>query len=401
MNTRFKLFILCVFLVGSGLCTVFGQDLLTNSDVALILTGHYSCCYARSLASSILAITNKFNFVAMTTQTGWGIFSTNALYPEDWGKMWYDGTNIYTLVTDARDPLGRVMSHNPESNPDGIHGNVYPGEIFLKDENDTVRLSLPWISFHLPPRLALHIWSDGNGDAPLWGIRSADALSAYGYRYAATISDDGRVVQRISSVRDSKLDLPTDEMEFRREHLDYPFSEVIRKGAVETLAVRTRVPNGFTNCVFECLDVLQTNGLSIPLRTRFSCYWRDHRQEGHVRLVKYEEYSLTVEKVEILEGGTLPEIVAPGSALVYDFRYEAANGRTKYNHATYFLNSGSHFRSGNDPELISEAKNWLIHGTAYEGQKSNRTSTLVEIIVISLSATIVFLLLMRRGKSPK
>jgi hypothetical protein len=136
-------------------------------------------------------------------------------------------------------------------------------------------------------------------------------------------------------VRDSKLDLPTDEMEFRREHLDYPFSEVIRKGAVESLAVRTRVPNGFTNCVFECLDVLQTNGLSIPLRTRFSCYWRDHRQEGHVRLVKYEEYSLTVEKVEILEGGTLPEIVAPGSALVYDFRYAAANGRTKYNHATY------------------------------------------------------------------
>jgi hypothetical protein len=348
--------------------------------------------------SSVFEITNRFNFVAITTQTGWGIFSTNADYPEDWGKMWYDGTNIYTLVTDARDPLGRVKPRFPESNPDGIHGNVYPGEVFLKDENDTVRLYLPWVSFHLSPRLASLIWPNGNEDASLWGIRYANALSAYGYRYMATISDDGRIVQRISSVRDSRLDLKTDEMEFRREHLNYPFSEVIREGAVESLAVRKRVPDGFTNCVFECLDFLQTNGLSIPLRTRFSCYSRDLRQAGHVSIVKYAEYSLVAEKVEFIRGGRLPEIVTPGSSLVYDFRYEATNSRTKYNHATYSLNSGDHFRSGNDPELVSDAKNWLSHGPGYEGQKSKRTAVLVVMTVISLLSIVLLFRLTRGGR---
>ena len=103
-------------------------------------------------------------------------------------------------------------------------------------------------------------------------------------------------------------------------------------------------------------------------------------------------------QVELLHNANIPDAIPPAKTYVFDYRYQATNSRTKFNHATYELNAGDQFKPDNDPKLLAEAKHWLKHGPGYDSYKSKRKIYLAGMLITAL---IPIGLLLFRLKHPK
>jgi hypothetical protein len=232
-----------------------GQS-FTNEEKNLQISGHYTEVFKHTSPWE----TNNFHFVALTASDGWSISATNDNNSRDWGLMRYDGTNIYTLITDVGD-----LPPGVKKNPFEVYGFVFPGQFYVPDNQDSTHLFLPWMAFHLTPQMIQHSFErNGVIEMPCpWG-NSRYSLFDYGFKWVLKSFDDNRIIQQIDIVRDPALDLKTDEDELRRSIHDYPFEISSRNDVLEMLNLRKGIPNGFLQYSYECTEVYHTNDLSIP-----------------------------------------------------------------------------------------------------------------------------------------
>ena len=348
----------------------FGQYSFTNAGQTLRISGHYSHVFRNNAPG----VTNNFHFVALTASNGWSISATNDNNPKDWGLMRYDGTNIYALATYVgNSPPGHVNAFE-------VYGDVYPGQFYVPEVQDSVHLFLPWMAFHLTPQMIQHSF-EHNGVIEMpwpWG-NPRFVLAGAGYKWILKSSDSDQIIQRIDIVRDVALDLKTEEDELHRPILDYPFTIAGRDLVLQQLHLEKSVPNGFVCFSYECTEIFHTNDLSIPSTTRFTSFWQN---SGN--LIILGEYALKVDQVELLNNANISDAIPPAKTHVFDYRYQATNSRTKFNHATYELNAGDQFKSDKDPKLLAEAKHWLKHGPGYDSYKSKRGIILAEMLMITL-----------------
>jgi hypothetical protein len=291
--------------------------------------------------------------------------------------MRYDETNIYTLVTD----VGELPPNH--TNAFEVYGYVYPGQFYVPEFQDSVHLFLPWLALHFSSQM-IQDSSEHNGVIEMpwpWG-NSRYSLSGYGYKWIIKSNENNQIIQQIDIVRDSTLDLKTEEDELRRSMLEYPFSISSRESILKMLQFRKDVPDGFVRCSYKCLEVLHTNGLSIPSAIQFAEFWPVN---GTARILY--ECTSKVDRVELLDNETILDAIPPVETSVFDFRYQATNSRTKFNYARYTLNAGDRFPSGRDPKLLAEAQDWLEHGLGYDSYKSKREVVLAGMLIITLIFT--------------
>jgi hypothetical protein len=353
---------------------LFGQDLVADGR-ELRISGHYSFIFKNGTPG----YTNIFHFIALTAYDGWSISATNENNAKDWGLMRYDGTNIYTLISDVG------FLHSGHTNKFEAYAYIYPGQFYVPALQDSVRLFFPWLVFHLSPHILQHSF-EHNGIIEMpspWGS-SRYSLVDYGSKWMLKSSDDGQIIQRIDIIRDSELDLKTEEDELRRSMLDYPFLVSDREEVLKMLDFRKSIPNDFVRCSYECLETFHTNGLSIPSASQFAEFW-PIMQAGTGRITPRLIYQcvLIVDQVELLNNVHIPDAIPPVVTSVFDYRYQATNSRTKFNYARYTLNAGDQFKSDKDPQLLAEAHDWLKHGPGYDSYKSKRILILVGMGVIT------------------
>ncbi len=366
-------YLLSVFGIFS-LHPAFGQISFTNSGETLRISGHY--IYKHATPEK----TNNFHFVALTAPDGWSISATNDNNSKDWGLMRYDGTNIYMLGTYMGSrKTGRAGAFE-------VYGFVFPGQFYLQEAQDMVHLFSPWVAFHLSPQMIRHTFEhNGVIDMPWPGGSPRSTPGCYGCKWILDSSESGQIIQRIDLVRDSALDLKTAEEELRRATIDYPFTisgRDYRDFILDQVKYRKEVPNGFVCVSYECTDIFHTNNLSIPSATQFISFYPSFDKPGTSVIIS--ELYLKVDQVELLPNANIPEAIPPAKTLVYDYRYQATNSRTKFNHATYELNAGDQFKPDNDPKLLAEAKHWLKHGPAYESYNSKRKIYLAGMLITAL-----------------
>ncbi len=349
-----------------------GQYSSLSPSEALRISGHYSRTARTGGGRSMK--TNDFDFVALTAANEWIISATNESQPRDWASMRYDGTNIYELGTFlGNGPLGDV-------NPYPAYGYVYPGPFFLPNMQDSVHIFLPWTAFHLTPQMIRRAY-EHNGVIEMpwpWG-NSRFSLAGYGFKWILNPDGEDTIIRRLDIVRDSALDLATSEDELRRPNLDYQFRISDRDAVLRWLSMRKTIPNNFLRFSYECVGTLHTNGLTIPSETHFTEYY----PTGDNRSQVVCNYVLTVERLELLSNVSIPAAVAPLKTLVFDYRYQTNNSRTKFNYAQYTLDAGDQFKSANEPALLAEAKHWLKLGDRYNSYKSKRTIVLVGMLLIT------------------
>jgi hypothetical protein len=364
----------CFFLI-LGLFVLhkaLGQYSFTNGDEVCRISGSYS----QVLLNGTPGTTNNFHFVALTKADGWSISATNFNNGKDWGLMRYDGTSIYMTGTFVgNSPVDHV-------NAFGVYGYVYPGQFYVPQIQDSVHLFLPWIAFHLSPAM-LEDSYEHNGVIEMpwpWG-NSRFSLTGYGYKWIVKSSGNDQIIRQIDVIRDSALDLKTEEDELRRSILDYQFSISSREATLKWLSYRKSVPNDFLRCRYECTEIIETNGLSIPALVKFVMNYPNLRYGGvTVDCV----YSLRVDQIEFVSNLDLLGAIAPAKTFVSDYRFQATNNHTKFNYATYTLSAGDKFRSDKDPELLAQAKDWLNNGPKYSSYKYKRKIILAGMFIITL-----------------
>ena len=329
------------------------------------IDGHYSHIFSNGAAPE----TNDYFFVIQIKTNCWSISVTNSSLPKEWGVMQYDGTNIYTMT---------AVSWNGYK----AYGYVYPGQFYIPEAEDAPHLFFPWMVFFLTPEMIEKREHDSFLDTPApWGKRFS--LLDYGFRWETSYFENNKIIRQINAVRDPSLDLKSDEDEFRRPSVNYPFEYSSADHRLETLQARKGVPAGFLRATYECQQVGQTNDIAMPSVATFVEYWPNFKNpRGAVRLVF--QMVLKVENVKILKNEVNIETKAAAEMTVYDYRYQSMNSRTKFNYATYYLKLGEPFPSAEDPNLKAQAQKWLKSGPVFQGVQSKRKLIIVGMFMMTL-----------------
>lgn len=363
----------------------YGQGSITNEEKALRISGQYTHIFENGAPPR----TNKYHFITITASNRWEMSITNANMPEDWEIMRYDGTHIYTFGTQVGDmPKGTTNTYK-------IYAYVYSGNFYVPEAQDSVHPFFPWMVFYLTPQMIRKYERNSVIDIPPpWGKRYS--LLDYGFKWKTRYAENDRIIQRIDVVRDSALDLKTDEDELRRASLNYPFNWSQQDHRLEALRSRKELPQGFVRATYECEDVQRTNDWLIPSTARFAEYWPNWRESNYPPRLVFQ-MALEVDAIIPIQNAATAEVAPPAQTSVSDYRYQATNSRTKFNHATYKLNAGDPFPSGSDPKLLAQANDWLRKGTAYEGLQSKRRKTLAGMLLILVSGWVVLWLTRKKN----
>jgi hypothetical protein len=368
----------------ASLRSASGQS-FTNDKETLQILGHYLYIFSNGAPPQ----TNNYHFNAFIASNEWKISITNADQPKEWEIMRYDGTAIYMLGTDSL-------------NAYAIYGYVYPGQFYVPEAaQDSVKPFFPWMVFCLTPQMIRDFEGKGVMEMPSpWGKRFS--LVDYGFKWNTLYTENDRIIQRIDVVRDSALDLKTEEDELRRATINYPFDYSSREHRLEMLHLRKDVPDGFVRATYECNEVCKTNDWIIPATARFVEYWPNFRNpQGPIRLVF--EMILQAEEIKVLQNQDekISEIVSTALVPVHDYRYQATSSRTKFNYATYTLNVGDSFPPGDDPKLLAQSKNWLKNGLAYDSFQKKQRIVLAGMLVVTLimSGLLVFWLMRNKKQT--
>jgi hypothetical protein len=345
------------------------------------VAGHYTYLQAKR--------TNLFFFTASAFHGYWHIAATNVSNPMDWAEAQYDGSSI-SVFTTHRGQLG--ASSEPKFE---VFGYVYPGDMYLPHVQDSAHIFFPWLAFCVSPDALTRTERNGMIELPWpWG-NSRYSLACYGYKWVIEFTRSGRVVEKVDVVRDSKLDLESEEAEVRRPTLEYPFSLAARQDLVSMLQLRKEVPDGFLRCAYRCTELYHTNGLVIPAAAEFNEYYPNVKA-GTVMTLK--TLVMKVDRVELLTRRDYRPASTPGLTFVMDFRYEASNERTKYNYAKYTLGGGQTLKPANDPALLAEAKHWLTHGPRFGSHKSKRAWILVGLATTTSVPLVLLIIRLKKQK---
>lgn len=392
MKTRDKLHFWANW-VGLSICIYFGITLAFSplafgqsgfGEKAIQILGKYSYIYSNGAPPE----TNDYQFIAITSDSGWNISITNINNPKEWGVINSDGTNIFTLSTDS---LNKFKTF----------GYVFRGPFYVPDDpQNSVIIFFPWMVFHLTPSMIRDSEKKGIIDKPApWGKHHS--LIDFGFRWKTSFFEGGEAIQKIEAVRDKTLDLKNEEDELRRANINYPYNFSLRQQMLDSLQTRTNIPDGFVRAVYECNATCRTNGWVIPCSAQFALYWPNFKnpQESSRLLFRMQ---LRVEKIDLLKDRQIPAIISPSEASVWDYRAQTATGRTKFNYAEYALQRGEPFPASNDPKLLAQMNDWLKQGPPYEILTSKRRKILTGMVIFTvMSIGLLAFWLIKQTKSKK
>jgi len=334
--------------VRSIVCFLLAQFWFLFSVAA---AGKTEICVKGSFTLSNSNRTNTFNTVVFLTDHAWHIVSTNRA-TGDWSEIGFDGDSILSLVSgDA--------SSSQSSDRFGAFGYAYSGEFLSPHAPDSARIFFPWMLHCLDRKFFLH--NEKISLALPW-TAARFSPGAYGYRWDIGYLDNANEIQTIRFVRDRGLDFADDEAELRRAGLDYPFSLPVRTIMLDALATRRATPDGFLCGVYEVEQWADSPLKRIPSKASLTVYVPNHPNLPTIRLGTYEWALNTIET----NSDAKPRVLsAPVRTFVVDYRFQATNAVTKFNHAKYVLNAGDYFKPANDAALLAEAANWLENGPRY------------------------------------
>jgi hypothetical protein len=218
------------------------SERLTNENDAVGISGEYRYTSGRGPHRT----TTTYEVTAITWQTGWNMFITNSAQPEEWGVMESDGTNIFTLETDA---LNQFYPF----------GYVFKGQFYRPNNpTDAVIMFFPWMVLHLTPAMIKDYSTNVGRDLPApWG--SHHSLLSFGFRWETSYFENSEALKRVRVIRDSSLDLKSVEDELHRKDIDYPYSFSDREELLESLQRRREIPDGFVGELYECEEIVKTN----------------------------------------------------------------------------------------------------------------------------------------------
>jgi hypothetical protein len=276
-------------------------------------------------------------FTAALGENSWQICVTNSGNLKEWEVWTYDGTNTYGLMP--------YEGHFESSRNAPLYGIVSPGSSYHTFIISYVGTVYPWLVFGLRPR-------DVYDDMPLaWDPPSW--LAAYGYRWSAEPSVDGRFLKSFKIVRDSSLDL--DEKGEYARLTKYPATVEDFISQRKGLEARRRVPNGFVKAAGTVQEWVDVGGQTIPKITTInrSRWTHDGKALPHYKA------TVTVDKATMAPGESNPPLLAD-TAYVHDYRYARKDQTRLFAYAEY-IGKGD-WKPSNDPELLTQARSYMQHG---------------------------------------
>lgn len=348
------------------------------------MSGTYAYIYSNGAPPE----TNNYQFIAITSRNGWNISTTNIGQPKEWGIIQSDGTNIFTLSTDSWNAFKTF-------------GYAFQGPFYMpNDPQNSVIMFFPWMVFHLTPSMIRDAETKGIVDMPApWGKHHS--FIDFGFKWKTSFFEEDRAISKIEAIRDKSLDLKSQEDEFRREEINYPYFFSLRQEMLDGLRIRTNIPNGFVRAVYACNSICKTNGWVIPSSAQFALYWPNFNNPQDPSRLIYR-MQLDVDHIDVLKSLPMPELVSPSEARIWDYRFRKATARTKFNYAEYALQAGESFPTSNDPKLLAQMNDWLKHGPTYDALKSRRWKILTGMFIttIALTGLLAFWLIKQKTKIP-
>jgi hypothetical protein len=363
-----------------------------RSTIAILALSAYQMVGANTIEIHGLLDTSEYNpqtgvaytnqqthstFVVTICDNQYKICLTNS-DDASWFEFVYDGTNSYTFNS-----LRNLSNFETEDTNADLAVTIEPSARYLPAVWDNGG-SVVWIAYGLKPEF-LHTNKNGLVDIPLPGYVPRRNPGEFGWKWLISFTPDGRFVSDCQVIRDKSLDIDT-EKEFLRFEMDYPETVGNYNKYMVDLRTRQNYPNGYLKESYRCLEWYNTNGISIPKKSKFEANLSPYFTEHPWHVADIEATGIVVR-----EGS---ERILPGISnltIVHDYRYKRSNKTRIFRYAEYTLKSGDSWKSDNDPELLAKASDWLIHGKKYNtfGEENKRTivwSLLVLLTMIPIMA---------------
>ncbi len=85
----------------------------------------------------------------------------------------------------------------------------------------------------------------------------------------------------------------------------------------------------------------------------------------------------------------LPHVEQP--TVVKDYRYKRSNATHIFKYADYSLQPGDSWKTADDPKLLAEAADYLVHGRKYEDWANSRKMWTIWILLMAILAPLVII----------
>jgi hypothetical protein len=278
----------------------------------------------------------KVNFTILLSGEKWQIFATNANNLKEWETLTFDGVDTFGLMPYE----GHIVA---QRNCD-LYGSVNSGNGYRVSTASYVGIVYPWLAFVFRPPV-------GNDTMTLpWA--PASWVSAYGYRWLINYSGDNAFIEGFKIIRDKSLDLD-EKGEFARLTA-YPNTAKEFSDQLTGMALRNKIPNGFTNSTLEVREWANYSNLKIPKLAEIRRYKFLNGNSELAFEAKISLRTVTVDPGEI----SVPGLSGP--AYVRDTRYAAKRDGRFFPYAEY-TNSNT-WKPANDPDLLAQADAFLKNG---------------------------------------
>jgi hypothetical protein len=299
----------------------------------------------------------------------------------------YDGTNSYTILpfaNAARVPFGaasRVLTNTPAEQQQVF---IEPSSRLLLRSTENIGVAMLWITFGLCPQSARSN-NIGLVEIPMPSADPRSNLGAFGYKWLIRSLPGGRFASSCDILRDRLLDL-ADARELLRSDLDYPETLSQYNRHMVNLAARKELSSGFLKARYICTESLETNGIVVPLVSKYEVYLSPSSRPRPWRIV-----NLNVTSVRPMAGGPegfLPPVLAP--TRVIDYRYKVVKNSRIFKYAEYGLEPGDHWRPDKDPVILAQARDWVEHGRKYTSFTSRRSWVAWLLLGLLLAPLVIF-----------
>lgn len=378
------------------LCMLAAKSLSTSLAQPVIeIHGEYHA--SRYNPKSQQPYTNSFihvSFVVTLSDPYWSIAATNIDNPSRWSRLVFDGTNTYHF-----NPYEGFFVHSA-SQSDLMFVSISPGPLYQPAVNDELSLTIPWLTYCLTPG---HLVTNEMGIVAIplpWYVPRL-APKAFGYRWVATAAPNESFLTSCDVIRDTRLDLKVED-ELIRPGLDYADTVEDQNHHKRSLQARLATPNGFLTARYECLGWFRTNGLRLPLCSRFRYYMPAPRTPKPTSWGAAYQGELHATSFRMQEG--VKNNLADGpesSTLVYDYRYTRRSPKRIFRFAEYTLHAGEHWKTDADPQLLALIEHYLKHGPRYDSVGWPRFRNVLSWLLLAAIPVLSVTTLMRKTRKAK
>jgi len=350
------------WLVLHVICLIFNFSTTSSAQSANGVTASGLITAARFLGGTPLhpshpmSFTNEFR-VSVSPDGRW-VFEVRRVHKEGdvmYGKedvryMTFNGVDTYwcdysEAVWGLKGGREGITGFDPATNRAAmayISSGNYPFTFFDTHEKSPEIL---WMVYGIGD----YIRNSQTDNMPLPWVTARQELRAYGFRYESELlPEPPHVPNQLRFIRDSGLDLPSEDREMDRPELDKPHSDQrVESWRSDLQERRKEYTNGFTVGQLEIGSLTNWNGLVTPLSFTFKVFLPRLSEPDHVWWL----YVGTVTNVADLSSDEqfVPPITA--TRVVHDSRIRFRDAHHQMDETIYVLKAGQKWWSRDSREL--------------------------------------------------